>query len=231
MHDVDVCSLPRRVAGCVISLEVWDIWWFWVEDYSTRKLSFLSDKLPAIAGFTRKFQELLQVVPVVGLWMEDIYYCLLWWPTRAVLRLPDLPSWSWVSVDSPVKPMYDVRSRTRLKVCAAIGPQSLTIKWTGEELTLKISSATLRVRGRLRRAWFCLGYSLVYYTGSGHSCYNKAGYQPYAQLAQDSSPHQRRASCLLFDGGLGEKDVSFESIWCLEILEEPNIFQSFLIFE
>ncbi|KAK0649829.1 heterokaryon incompatibility protein-domain-containing protein [Cercophora newfieldiana] len=228
MHNADVRPLPR-ISGEIPS-EAWDIWWSWVEDYSRRRLSFFSDKLPAIAGLTRKFEELSHATPAVGLWMEDIHYSLLWWPTRPVSRLPFIPSWSWASVDGPVKPMYESRCLRELKPLATIGPQSLTVQWTGEELTSRISHATLRVTGRLRKANFRPGYSRIYHTGAGHSCHNEPGYQPHAQLTNDTSYHPR-VSCVMFDAGFAKKKTPLDKIWCLEILEEPGAFQGFLILE
>ncbi|KAM7210996.1 Heterokaryon incompatibility protein (HET) domain containing protein, partial [Rhypophila decipiens] len=88
-----------------------DLWWDWVEDYSRRTLTRRTDKLPAFAGLTRKFQQLTSARPAVGLWMEDIHYGLLWRPTAPrdigprdtkPGEEPKIPSWSWASFEGAI---------------------------------------------------------------------------------------------------------------------------------
>ncbi|KAK1963005.1 hypothetical protein LY78DRAFT_562375, partial [Colletotrichum sublineola] len=92
-------------------------WYQLVEEYTTRKLTFGADKLPALAGLAALFKSLLHSnsLPtyVAGLWREDIANGLIWGAkynhvngqrrhfgyTPSDLRAP---SWSWASVDGEV---------------------------------------------------------------------------------------------------------------------------------
>ena len=79
-------------------------WYGLVWDYGRRKLTKPTDKLPAISGLARRFEQLLQDDYIVGLWRKTLVEDLLW---QAVgggrrCRVADVyraPSWSWVAVD------------------------------------------------------------------------------------------------------------------------------------
>jgi len=234
MGEVDVDPLPTCAPGTPIPIAAWDTWWLWIEDYSRRQLSVASDKLPAIAGLTRKFQDMVHACPALGLWMEDIHFGLLWWPTISAARtISDIPSWSWASVDGPVRAPYGRWKRKELRAKATIPEDHLTVTWTGEELTSAMSTASLRARGRLRTAAYIPGYSIVFNIIAGHTREGEPGYQPHAQLLDGS---YRCPSCLIFDNGLQVSAAdphhpNPNSIWCFEILEEPGVSQSFLILE
>ncbi|RDX40747.1 HET-domain-containing protein [Lentinus brumalis] len=101
----------------------WRVWYRLVEEYSSRALTRLSDKLPALAGAAAIFRTARgEGTYVAGLWREDIVQGIVWgahyrhYPSRkvpgymltdacAVLTRPPTrraPSWSWASVDGPV---------------------------------------------------------------------------------------------------------------------------------
>ncbi|KAI0466847.1 HET-domain-containing protein [Xylaria cf. heliscus] len=81
-------------------------------DYSRRKLTYPSDKLPALSGIARHFGSRCQDdTYVAGVWLSQLPRALLW----SVLRgeRPDVrppptdsgaPSWSWMSCAAPVEP-------------------------------------------------------------------------------------------------------------------------------
>jgi len=48
-----------------------------VETFSQKKLTYASDKLPAITGLTQGFQRNFNTIFVAGLWYEDLYQGLL----------------------------------------------------------------------------------------------------------------------------------------------------------
>lgn len=101
----------------------WGVWYRLVEEYSSRALTRLSDKLPALAGAAAIFRKARgEGTYIAGLWKEDIVQGLVWgahyhhFPSRkvpgymlsdtcAVLTKPPTrraPSWSWASVDGSV---------------------------------------------------------------------------------------------------------------------------------
>jgi hypothetical protein len=86
------------------------IWWRWMENYSSRRLTFPDDRLPAMLGLINYYQRIMQDVPVLGLWESSIHEDLAWMRlTNRFERLPDrlpdqnLPSWSPLSCGQAVK--------------------------------------------------------------------------------------------------------------------------------
>lgn len=84
-------------------LEFHDSWYQIVERYSTRKLTFDADKVPAIQGIAYFIAKETNFNFIAGLWIELLPFNLLWvlkghpqkrpYPSRLV------PTWSWASVD------------------------------------------------------------------------------------------------------------------------------------
>jgi hypothetical protein len=91
-----------------------------VKDYSSRKLTFGRDKLPALAGLAQKVQTATKHTYVAGLWLETLAWDLLWtsrvvyWvhekPKYSLNRLESIPSWSWASVDCRVEMPAPIKS-------------------------------------------------------------------------------------------------------------------------
>jgi hypothetical protein len=87
-----------------------------LERYTRLHLTKPSDRLPALSGLCRRVQD-LRGQYCAGLWYDSIAYDLMW---RVETLDPDIehagrplvyrgPSWSWVSVDSPVTYWPDIR--------------------------------------------------------------------------------------------------------------------------
>ena len=81
-------------------------------DYSRRKLTYQTDKLPALSGLARNFgTRCREDTYVAGVWLSQLPRALFWKvPTR---ERPDVrppptesgaPSWSWMSCAAPVEP-------------------------------------------------------------------------------------------------------------------------------
>ncbi|KAK0726103.1 heterokaryon incompatibility protein-domain-containing protein [Lasiosphaeris hirsuta] len=62
-------STPARAVGT---------WWSWVTEYSSRLLTFDSDRMAAIAGLVRYYQDATGWMPVLGCWEETLWYDLGW---------------------------------------------------------------------------------------------------------------------------------------------------------
>ncbi|KAL9116077.1 MAG: hypothetical protein Q9227_000446 [Pyrenula ochraceoflavens] len=84
-----------------------------IEDYSKRKLTRPSDRLPALSGLANTFGHSLQADYVAGIWSKTLIEGMLWRPQRpskrSVVLLPqpwlrtyDAPSWSWASYEGEV---------------------------------------------------------------------------------------------------------------------------------
>jgi hypothetical protein len=82
-----------------------------IRQYSSRSLSYESDRLPALAGVAKRVFEYTGSKYLAGLWMEDLHIALLWvakgpgirqslakrLELLGVSRGSGAPSWSWVS--------------------------------------------------------------------------------------------------------------------------------------
>lgn len=96
--------------------EIYHKWYSMIEDYSSRSLTYKSDKLPAISGIAVAFWELTSKDKyLAGLWNNDLLPGLSWFPDLSKERPqrppvwppgpidPSIPSWSWAAHDGPVK--------------------------------------------------------------------------------------------------------------------------------
>ncbi|RDW66550.1 hypothetical protein BP6252_10185 [Coleophoma cylindrospora] len=77
------------------------------QNYAKRKLSFPTDKLPAISALARLFSSHTNARYLAGLWDHDLPQALIWrvipgaLPTNYCLN-NDCPSWSWTSLHANV---------------------------------------------------------------------------------------------------------------------------------
>ncbi|PMD29441.1 HET-domain-containing protein [Hyaloscypha variabilis F] len=78
-----------------------------VETYSSAKLTFPTDRLPALSALARFFAEDLRSPYLAGLWLEGLWYTLLWYNPEheSVGRTKDYiaPSWSWCSINTGIR--------------------------------------------------------------------------------------------------------------------------------
>ncbi|KAH9203867.1 heterokaryon incompatibility protein-domain-containing protein, partial [Leptodontidium sp. 2 PMI_412] len=102
--------------GAKEGTDVW-VWYGIVQEYSYRRLTKSSDKIPALSGLAALYSERAGRQYMLGLWKETLIRDLLWEHSPAVGEgkrsrrqpepsIPDFyraPSWSWVSVDGRVE--------------------------------------------------------------------------------------------------------------------------------
>ena len=105
-------TLRRRCAAATPKnfdcRDMLDTWWQVVEDYSSRKLTYHSDKMVAISGLACRFAQRLGAY-TAGLWLEHNFICSLGWRPIATSRRPEIhtaPSWSWASLEGAVAGAY-----------------------------------------------------------------------------------------------------------------------------
>ena len=80
-------------------------WLYIVQNYSTRNLTFQSDKFVAISGIARRMHMLLgDDTYLAGLWEKNLLQGLLWLADRKGKRNTEYvaPSWSWACMITPV---------------------------------------------------------------------------------------------------------------------------------
>ncbi|KAJ3564934.1 hypothetical protein NPX13_g7676 [Xylaria arbuscula] len=76
-----------------------------VETYSSRKLSFASDKLLAFSGLVQRIHSSIGGDYLAGLWSYDLHRGLAWYPEMTTCRHVSsyrAPSWSWAITDESI---------------------------------------------------------------------------------------------------------------------------------
>ncbi|KAH7125963.1 heterokaryon incompatibility protein-domain-containing protein [Dactylonectria macrodidyma] len=142
---------------------VYTMWWTLVEDYSSRALTHASDKMAALAGLTQFFHERLsEDEPVAGMWKAELVDSLCWtcdpFQVGDALPTPGPPSWSWMSIDGPIKrnccrmpnELPGERSEKELAI------ESVDVTWSGRLLTSSMQGGRLVGRGLLAELDFRL---------------------------------------------------------------------------
>ena len=124
--DTDPMSLPRNpresecvnkrvldkllkpLTGPVSEQQFHASWATLVERYTECVLTIKKDRRHAIQGFIDPVGRKLGLTSVAGLWKEFLHTELLWaTPGNACSkRVPQMPTWSWISTDGPVRPFY-----------------------------------------------------------------------------------------------------------------------------
>jgi hypothetical protein len=116
-------------------------------DYSARRLTVPSDKLPAVSGLAHQVQEAVRSSYHAGLWADSIAYGLQW-QRRGLLQKPEkwrAPSWSWASLDGPVKYTTDFHLLYR----SGIDITEMVSAPAGQDLLGEINSAHIILSGRV----------------------------------------------------------------------------------
>lgn len=87
--------------------KVYRFWLGVVEVFSQCKLTFQSDKFPALSGIASEIGGLVDDTYIAGMWKSELLEALLWKPDgySTVLPVYRAPSFSWAALDGAVK--YD----------------------------------------------------------------------------------------------------------------------------
>jgi hypothetical protein len=93
-------------ANSSLTMTVYERWYDLVQGYTSRDLTFETDKLPAISGLAEKIRQVTGDEYLAGLWKNDLATSLCWgrryfvYHTRPSAYLA--PSWSWASTQGAV---------------------------------------------------------------------------------------------------------------------------------
>ena len=95
--------------------ELVDQWHSVVESYTDLNMTVEKDKFPAISGLAKRMKRMEKTQYQAGLWMDSFVADMLWkvdYPTDrpSVWRAP---SWSWASVNSPVKYVLELKNENQ----------------------------------------------------------------------------------------------------------------------
>ncbi|OHE94385.1 hypothetical protein CORC01_10313 [Colletotrichum orchidophilum] len=97
-------SDESKIEG-LMPFDAMDLWIDVVTAYSRCQFTFMEDKLYALGGVAKLFQEATGDMFLAGLWRSRLLHQLdwcVWTPKPRVTSKYRAPSWSWVSVDGPV---------------------------------------------------------------------------------------------------------------------------------
>ncbi|KAL5331092.1 hypothetical protein ACEPPN_000621 [Leptodophora sp. 'Broadleaf-Isolate-01'] len=135
-------------------------WWNVVKEFTSRNLTKITDRLPALSGVIAEFQELTGSKPIALLWNNDLPYGLLWRCASRSMKRPEvlskIPTWSWVSLDGPI--VNDLRDHTRLtyqqRTVIEVHIDIITASVSHSRLvpTSPIMGGTISLYGRLQPA-------------------------------------------------------------------------------
>ena len=186
-------------------------------DYSRRKLTYQTDKLPALSGLARHFGlRCREDTYVAGVWLSQLPRALFW--NVPIRGRPDVrppptessaPSWSWMSCAGPVEPSNVEDSYYVADVATtAVDYQHRTVDQYGE-----LATARLHVCGFVRRI-----------TSVMEQMTNDPSADAYRSLAQlDESRKYRH---LYVDGQL-DRDVGYGPHGFQQFGEAPDWFHGF----
>jgi hypothetical protein len=99
-------KLLKPLTGPVSEQQFHASWATLVERYTECVLTVKKDRRHAIQGFIDPVERKSGLTSVAGLWKEFLHTELLWaTPGNACSkRVPQMPTWSWISTDGPVRP-------------------------------------------------------------------------------------------------------------------------------
>jgi hypothetical protein len=137
------------------------IWWRWMESYSSRRLTFPEDRLPAILGLINYYRHITKDVPVLGLWESSLHEDLVWGRRtirsgREADRLVDqnLPSWSPFSCDQAIDFTAwhgDDEGNELAETCVDVIKHE--VLWKGMPYLSDVQSSSLVVVGSLQEIY------------------------------------------------------------------------------
>jgi hypothetical protein len=144
-------------------------WMEVIEEYSTRKLTFPDDKLPALSAIAESFKNVFEGSYVAGHWEHWLVPSLLWKCTNPQATRPfsyRAPPWSWASVEGGIKYMPDAHSSGNLsnqaaRVVCEVTPK-LKIAPYGEILDSRLVREATILEGKCRLGEFSLSDNMGY---------------------------------------------------------------------
>lgn len=103
-RQIGPAKLQRDLLGIESNISWTDI----VENFTKRQLTKDHDRLPALAGIARLYQQKTRYTYLAGLWVQEIPATLLWRRIKGAksrrnsLAHPDghVPSWSWAALET-----------------------------------------------------------------------------------------------------------------------------------
>lgn len=198
---------PLTMPGTLGEVSTAEQWYMIVKAYTTRQLTYASDKLPAIAGAATKMPQARTSRYLAGLWSETLVLDLLWqvMPGRAHTALTykteeqSAPSWSWASLNwgitwNPLKSP---------QVVASVIQADTLVK--GKNAYGEVSGGSITLRGRIKYCQISSDYHRnehwVSYAKSDGSPSKKQHFRTDGRLMAAPLPNQTGTfACRAHDG-------------------------------
>jgi Heterokaryon incompatibility protein (HET) len=153
---------PVTLSSVYANQTGWDAWSTIVYNYSRGRLTVSSDKLVAVSGLARLMQPRMKCRYLAGLWEENLLHQLPWLSSGSERREAEevhptvtyqAPSWSWASVDRPVKVTDESRaacgfSEVWLDTFSLILDTDVTLLDDNDEFG-RVTDGFVRIRGPL----------------------------------------------------------------------------------
>ena len=129
-------------------------WYDLVKDFSSRKVTYVTDRLAALSGVIKHFGKENNLTPVLGLWKEQLAQGLVWSPKNSLtsprrIDNPEfpMPSWTWLGMKGAIRAECDPgKSSLVTKVQPAI-EFDFQCQWDGPELVGRLLQVDLELRG------------------------------------------------------------------------------------
>jgi hypothetical protein len=106
LEERETESVKKKYSNAISSGSVADLHAEWreiVSNYSSKRLTYASDRLPALSGMARQFQHFMSGKYIAGIWDTSLTIDLLWYaPIPAPSRTTNgrVPTWSWASLEA-----------------------------------------------------------------------------------------------------------------------------------
>lgn len=198
-----------------------------VEDFTSRELRFLTDKLPALSGIASQAQQALGGDEyLAGLWKSHMPRALAWMTkdnnklgkrSRALPGHWGCPSWSWASI---------ITGEIGHFLNVGFDKSPMFLKFLNHSITLSglnpfgsVSAGMIQVRGRLKRAGCMVisnDASAYHRYGTTNDLYIDDKYAGYLPPVKPPREH-RLGFCTFDDYDEMLQSLADGSIWCLQM--------------
>jgi hypothetical protein len=124
-----------------------------IEQFSAKKITYENDRLPALAGIARLYQQKTGRTYIAGLWLEDGPETFAWRKkSKHSRRSPGytegfIPSWSWASTEAQVTVSEGYRDGNRDGTWCSI--KAWVCKYDPPGSLLQVKNAWIEVEGSL----------------------------------------------------------------------------------
>lgn len=200
-----------------------------IKQFSSRRLTDSSDKLPALSSIASYFARHTNDTYLAGLWASALLEQLCW--TSDCEIRPSTwraPSWSFMSVDGNITFMnkwdLDVKGKKANRFAKALGPSIISyevVPLSPEAPFGAVKSGHIKICGRIIQTRLCKPDF-----GPGNDLRRTEGrYSPFIVTVGDQ---EFRWGALLFDTGFGTNHGKLElgdKLWCLLTGLERHIFK------